>query len=299
MTRVIKRREKMARRSRINTDVKPVRKIDIVNASKDELIEYLCQTINYEVEKGDDADCDLIRECSDWLDELTSDVISFTPEELNTKLDAIKRSNSTCISCPVPTTHTSHIAKRKVFARVTILVASLILLSLLSLSVMAKYEGYNTAWEYVVSNVNKLFGLESGENLNTDGITFWKYSESINYSNIDELVANESIEVLYPRIVPNNNKIIEVRFLEETEEHYTLCFVFSEESYVFNVSNYYHSNLTKLDNFECLTINDLKFYYTIIDENTYFALLQYNGFEYTIQSSSYDDLLVILKSMKG
>ena len=72
----------MARHSQINTDGEFRCKIDIVNASKDELIEYLCQTIHYEVEKGEDADCDLIRECSDWLDELTADEFVFTSEKL-------------------------------------------------------------------------------------------------------------------------------------------------------------------------------------------------------------------------
>ena len=59
-------------------------------ASKEELIDFLIKKINSEVEKGDGADCDLIRECSDWLDELTQDEIVFTPEELERNLEKIK-----------------------------------------------------------------------------------------------------------------------------------------------------------------------------------------------------------------
>lgn len=80
----------MARHSRANTENQLKRNFDIASASKDELIEYLCQTIQSEVEKGEGADCDLIRECSDWLDELTADEITFTPEELALKLEVIK-----------------------------------------------------------------------------------------------------------------------------------------------------------------------------------------------------------------
>ena len=69
----------MARHSRANTENQLKRNFDIANASKNELIEYLCQTIQSEVEKGEGADCDLIREGSDWLDELTADEITFTP----------------------------------------------------------------------------------------------------------------------------------------------------------------------------------------------------------------------------
>ena len=80
----------MVQNTQTNIDKQQKRTIDIENASKDELIEYLCETIHREVEKGDSADCDLIRECSDWLDELTAHEIAFTPEELKIRLDAIK-----------------------------------------------------------------------------------------------------------------------------------------------------------------------------------------------------------------
>lgn len=77
---------------RTNIDEKLKCKIDIANVSKDEIIQYLCQTIHCEVERGKESDCDLIRECSDWLDELTADEIIITPEELAEKLDKIKSS---------------------------------------------------------------------------------------------------------------------------------------------------------------------------------------------------------------
>ena len=46
----------MARHSRANTENKLKRSFDITSASKDELIEYLCQTIQSEVEKGEGAE---------------------------------------------------------------------------------------------------------------------------------------------------------------------------------------------------------------------------------------------------
>lgn len=297
MTRAIKRREIMARRSRINTDAKPIRKIDIVSVSKDELIEYLCQTIQYEVEKGDDADCDLIRECSDWLDELTLDVISFTPEELKAKLDAIKNSNSTSISSPQKTLHTSRITKRKIFARATILVASLILLSFLSLSVMAKYEGYNSAWEYIVSNINQILGLKPGDELSSDGITVIMYSESLFYENMDEFIEKEKINIMYPHVMPGDSQITKITFVQENSNNYVMYFMFSNDYYEFNISNYY--SLAPENTYECITINSFNYYIQIIDDNLYYAMLQHDGFEYTIQAPSYDDLLIILNNMKG
>lgn len=64
--------------------------VNIEDATKDELIEYLSETIHCEVMKGNNADCDFIRECSDWLDKLTEDIFTFTPEEMSARLETIK-----------------------------------------------------------------------------------------------------------------------------------------------------------------------------------------------------------------
>ena len=289
----------MAQNSRMNTDNKSTREIDLVNAPKDELIEYLCQTIHYEVEKGEDADCDLIRECSDWLEELTADEIVFSPEELEAKLEAIKNGKNPDTSEIRKHYPRTSIAKRKIFVRVTILVASLVLLSFLSLSALAMHEGYNSTWEYVVTNVNKLFGLETGEQINADGISFIKYSESIYYSNMTELLTNENIDILYPHSMPHDIKIIEISRVDEFDGKYILYFSFSNKAYVINVSNYFLSDPSSLDGFKSITINDINCFYTMLEENRYYALLQYNGYEYTIQCPSYADLLIILNNMKG
>lgn len=289
----------MAQHSQINTDSKLGRKIDIVNASKDELIEYLCQTIHYEVEKGDAADCDLIRECSDWLGELTADEIVFTPEELAARLEAIKNGKDIHPS----RTHKSHsnqpFIKRKVFARVSILVAALMLLSIISLSVMANHAGYDSVWIYISTNVKTILGMEQGETVTEDGITIIRNSEPKRYNTIDELLVAEGLNVMYPSVSPNNQKITEIRYVDETEENFVLYFVFSDDSYTFNVYNYYVINLETLDGHERISINGIDYYIASIDGTSYHAICQYNGFEYAIDSPNYDDLLNIINSMKG
>lgn len=301
LIRRTKRRKIMARHSRIKTDVKPVRKIDIVNASKDELIEYLCQTIHFEVEKGEDADCDLIRECSDWLDELTADEIVFAPEELDAKLEALKSGKDVPISNQHKPRQTASVPriKRKVFVRVGILVATIMLLSVLSLSVMAKRAGYDSTWEYIVTNVNNIVGLRSGEKISEDGITIVKNAGKVCYENMENLIKNESLNILYPTQLPGNLRIKTIRYAEEKNDSYTLYFTFSNPSYVFNVSNYYLNDVSIIDSYECLTVNSLNFYYTHKQEGIHYAILQYNGYEYTIQTPNYDDMLIIINSMKG
>ena len=289
----------MAQHSRINTDIKPVREIDIENASKDELIEYLCQTIHYEVEKGEDADCDLIRECSDWLGELTADKIVFTPEELDEKLEAIKTGKYTNTAKPHKPSYIHHVTKRKVFARVTILVASLVLLSFLSLSALAMHAGYDSTWEYISMNVGKLFDMSPGETVNEDNISVIKNTGIVKYHNMDEFLKAESLNILYPQQMPNDAKIIEIRCIDETEDKYVLYLVFSEKSYSVQIFNYYISNLDIMEKVETTTIDNIVYYISSKGNTSFHAICQHNGFEYAIDSNDYEDLLFMIDNMKG
>jgi hypothetical protein len=296
---IIKRRKVMARHSRANTENQLKRNFDIASASKDELIEYLCQTIQSEVEKGEGADCDLIRECSDWLDELTADEITFTPEELALRLEVIKSGK---IINEVPRKKmrsNGSISKPRIWSRVTILVASMILLSLLSLTVMAIHAGYDSVWTFISTNFMTIIKMNSGEMITGDGITIIKNSEQRQYNTIEELLAAEKLNIMYPSEVPNNQSITEIRWVPETDDQYVLYLVFSDKSYTLQIINYYMTDLESLAGYACISVNDLDYYIISIDGISYHAICQYNGFEYSIDSPNYDDLINIINSMKG
>ena len=289
----------MARHSRANTENQLKRNFDIASASKDELIKYLCQTIQSEVEKGEGADCDLIRECSDWLDELTADEITFTPEELALRLEAIKSGK---IINEVPSKKmrsNGSIGKPRIWSRVTILVASMILLSLLSLTVMAIHAGYDSVWVYISSNFKTILGMDCGEEISNDRITIIKNSQPKHYNSIEELLSTEGFDIYYPSQIPNNQSITEIRYVEESNNKYTLYFVFSDNSYVFQIVNYYITNLSMLEDVNTVTVNDMNYYISTKDNNSFHAICQHNGFEYSLDSNNYDDLLILIYSMKG
>lgn len=289
----------MARHSRANTENQLKRNFDIASASKDELIEYLCQTIQSEVEKGEEADCDLIRECSDWLDELTADEITFTPEELALRLEVIKSGK---IINEVPRKKmrsNGSISKPRIWSRVTILVASMILLSLLSVTAMAINAGYDSVWVYISSNFKTILGMDCGEEISNDRIAIIKNSQPKHYNSIEELLSTEGFDIYYPSQIPNNQSITEIRYVEESNNKYTLYFVFSDNSYVFQIVNYYITNLSMLEDVNTVTVNDMNYYISTKDNNSFHAICQHNGFEYSLDSNNYDDLLILIYSMKG
>lgn len=289
----------MARHSRANTENQLKRSFDITSASKDELIEYLCQTIQSEVEKGEEADCDLIRECSDWLDELTADEITFTPEELALRLEAIKSGKFINEVPSKKMRSNGSISKPRIWSRVTILVASMILLSLLSVTAMAINAGYDSVWVYISSNFKTILGMDLGEEISYDGITIIKNSQPKYYDSIEELLATEGFDIYYPSLIPNNQSITEIRYVDESRDNYALYFVFSDGSYLFHVVNYYITNLSILDNVETVTVNDMVYYISSKPNNSYHAICQHNGFEYSLDSNNYEDLLFLIYNMKG
>jgi len=59
--------------------------------SRDELIKWLYQLIDFELEKPEEeTDQDLIMECSDYLEELQAGEDNLSPEEILSRLEKIK-----------------------------------------------------------------------------------------------------------------------------------------------------------------------------------------------------------------
>lgn len=263
-------------------------------ATKEELVDYLVNKIHKEVEKGDGADCDLIRECSDWLDELTKDEVIFTPEELKQNLEKIKAN----VLSDKQTKNRKRFSA-KTFVRVALIAAVIFTISILSLSAIALNQGFESTWEYIYASGSKLFGLDHGKEINEDGITVIKNTESVRYSSIDDFLKSESLFILYPKTMPNDVKIEQIRFEYKSNTNYIIYFILSPPSYALFVSNYYLVDTTTLNTFECITIDNINYFTTQKNENAYYAIFQNEGFEYTIQAPTYDDLLAILNNMKG
>lgn len=262
-------------------------------ASKEELIDYLVKKINSEVEKGDDADCDLIRECSDWLDELTEDEIVFTPEELERNLERIK--------AKVASNKPIKIRKKaswKIFVRVTLAAAVLFTISIAALSALAVNQGYDSVWFFISTNAEKILGMNNGDALDNETITYIRHTESNSYTNLEELLTQEDLSIIYPTNLPNHLKITKVLFTLESDIRFVLTFVFSNNSCSMNVTNYCTTDLSLLDQQNIVLLNGYECYITQKNENLFHALFQHNDFEYIIQCNNYDELCYIISNMK-
>ena len=175
----------------------------------------------------------------------------------------------------------------------------MILLSLLSVTAMAINAGYDSVWVYISSNFKTILGMDLGEEISNDGITIIKNSQPKYYDSIEKLLATEGFDIYYPSLIPNNQSITEIRYVDESRDNYALYFVFSDNAYALQIFNYYSTNIKALYNHEYLSVNNIDYYITSINGTSYHAICQYKGFEYAIDSPNYDDLLKIINNMKG
>ena len=279
-------------------DTQPTDCDDDNSTAQDREIERLLDIIDREIEKPDEEiDYDLIEECTARLDELTPLERPYTDEDIEKNLQKLKDDiRKTEESAKIRSAPTANRWNRP-WIKVASAIAACFVVCFSTLSIVAKTQGYNSTWEFVVTNARKIVGMEPGEQVQEDGITLIKPTENTTYSNIEELLKEENLPILYPSNLPENLKIKEVKQVFQNDEKYTLIFVFFDKNCNYNVFNYYRQeNYTEYT--EIYRVNEHEFYITQLDDS-YLSIIQYNGYEYVIECKDFDNLTTILNSMKG
>lgn len=273
--------------------------------TNDELISLLYKIIDTELEKTDDeADEDLIAECSDFIEELNSDSPTFSDAEIDQKLQALyakakaekaksltlKESSQNAVSSP------RWITKRKL-KWIGITAAALVTIS--TITVAATTDFFSKAWNYVTTNVQKIVGMKPGEKMDESGITIIKNSGAQNYKSIEELLKQEKIEILYPSVLPGKIQLKKIIQNYETKDTYTLEFIFNIDELNIMVSNYYENSLDLWTDPTIYETSVMNFYIKELPDSLYQAIGQYKGYEYCITYNNYNDLIYILDNLKG
>ena len=257
-------------------------------ASKEELIDYLVKTIQNEVSKGDDADCDLVRECSDWLEELTEDEVTFTPEELEHKLEELKAGSKS--EQPIKIRKK---ATRKTFVRVAFIAAVIFAISLASLSAVAMNKGYGSAWEYVVNNLEIRLGMKEGDAFEEKGISIVKTSGTTYYDCIEDLLANENLNIMLPDKLTTGVDIKGLRIINESDNRFTIYFNFSDSRYTYAIKNYYLVDLTTITATNKENYNGIiEYEVNKIRVSTATGIITIIGSDLTLSELNSDELLV-------
>ena len=270
--------------------------LDMNRATKEQKIQWLCQMIDNETDKPEDEmDFALIDECSAYLRELSDKAAEATKEQKQRILQQIKAHHNQTANHVAKVLRPTWKTPRKIIA----IAATIVLLLALTLTAIAKVNGYSNAWEYVKENIQKIIGMDAGDRVNEGNITLTKHDGVVNYSSIEELLKEEGYDIMYPSELPEGVRITKISEQIMSEEHIIYCYRFSDQTIsiaVSTVPRISQKDLQKYDRIE----NDTMVTYLIGKQDGYCQMVGYDGeYEYLICGSDYDVLVKILSAMKG
>ena len=268
--------------------------------TKEQQIAWLCQIIDREVEKPDDEiDHDLVMECSEFLNDLTFADKPYSDEEIEEKLKQLKGSSAEAEQKAQILSAPQTKKRNKPWLKAVAALAATFTVFFATFSVVAKTQGYGSAWEYVVINARRIIGLDPGEKIQEDGITITKPTGTATYATIEELVEKEDLHILYPTNLPDGIKLESILQTFQSENEYSLFFEFSDKSFTMRVTNQKTGTNGNSDNKTLHSINGIDFYVAELGNDVYHATCQYNNFKYTFQCNGYDTMTNLLNNMKG
>lgn len=269
--------------------------LDMKDASREQKISWLCQIIKNETDKPEDQrDFDLIAECTEYLQELSEPDAEPTQEQMDRILLEIKANHPESeIAKPV--------AKRpRKLMRIMAVAAVLVVMLFSALTVAAKIQGYSTAWEFVLENIERIAKMQSGDSLNENGITLIKGDKSVSYSSIEELISSEGYDILYPSDLPNDVQFTKIVQQRVNEEYIMYSYIFSDSNLSISVATVESLNSEDLQSHEIFeTGTGTMFYIKSFSNGTYQAIGYDGKYEYRILYNDYEFLKNITFNMKG
>ena len=270
--------------------------LDMNRATREQKIQWLCQIIDNETDKPEEeTDFALIGECSAYLRELSDKAAEATKEQKQRILQQIKAHHNQTAK---------HITKvlrpswRKM-GKVVAIAAAVATILVSTLTVLAKVNGYSSAWEYVKENVQKIIGLDAGDRMNEGNITLIKHDSVVAYNSIEELLQTEGYDIMYPSELPKDIKITKIS-QQIIDADYTLYSIqFTDSDISMMISTQFNVSQEDLKQYECYETSTIHFFIEKISDNEYQAIGQDERYEYLICNDDYETLVNILKGMKG
>lgn len=271
--------------------------------------EILIQLIDTELEKPEEkADMDLIQECFDYLESLNeseSDELT-RKKKLEYHLTRIYQRGddadaSSLPSIPNTVRVNTHIWKRRL--RTVGIVAAIFVATILvfasTLSVIARVNGYDTVLEWLSTNLNEYFQLETGKEYDIEGITVVRNTGNKTYDNIETWLQEEGLNLLYPSVLPEGVQLQRIVQNSQDGEKTFISWIFSDPDIRLAAQDF---DLYKFEiggDMEILEINGYQFGILNTPENSYQAFCVAGDFAYSIECTIREDLLTLINHLKG
>ncbi len=258
-----------------------------MSAEKQTLKDKLMVIILLETAKDyKEMDSDLVTECVDFLMELEG-IKRLTKEEIEQRVNAIPFKDKV--------TALNSYAKKKVTAkRIAIIAAVLaVLITLFGLFAIASGDTFS---EFFRQMGDSIYELLDRNPMDYENITLTKLNETKEYSSIEKLVKDEGIEILYPTWLPENEKIVDIVYLQsDKSEMYVMKCGTSAHSIDIDILASLPETLKSNCNKKEIA-GHLVYYETT--KRFVQANFTYNNNVYRIKSDTEDNLFRIIENLK-
>ena len=269
--------------------------LNMNNATKEQKIQWLCQIIDNETDKPEDEiDFALIGECSAYLRELSDKAAEATKEQKERILQQIKAHHNQTATKSAKVLRPSW----KKMGKVVAIAATVAVLLLSTLTVLAKVNGYSNAWEYVKENIQKIIGMDAGDRVNAGNITLIKNDGVVAYKSIEELLESEGLDIMYPSELPEGVQITKISEQIISPNYTIYCYKFSDENISITVSTKSNVVLENMEKHPKIENTHIVAYLVKNEMGDCQAICYDDKYEYRICCTDYDVLIKLL-SLRG
>ena len=217
-------------------------KLNMSDAPRDVRMQWLCKIIDNEMAKNiDEIDMDLVNECQEELDELMQETRAEHASEQAAITSAEPEYAGNLASRGRVYEKNYGAGHRTVRTRLVALVAAVIVVfsSMAVISVVAKSQGYVSAFEFVAEKAKEIFNSKKGTVIKDGNIAIIRNGQTKNYASIDELVQQEDLDIMYPTELPEELKIEKVMITELSNGKNVIDFIFEDKVLILSIYNYF------------------------------------------------------------
>lgn len=245
---------------------------------KNQTLKLLGEIISYESAKPDDeADFDLIEDCEKMMCDLLEGSVTLSDEEIRIRIEKVKQKSQ--VSKP----------KKKIRRGFSRVAAALCAVLVLCISVCAVC----VINPEIREGIMKSLGISVGESVDVNGITYINNGNVSEYQDIETLLIENGLDIMYPHTLPENVWIEAVYVTEQSTNMMTM--VFSDNLGLVDISLKGESTIEDIIvDAEKIIVADKEFYVIEI-ENHWVALISDDHYIYYISYMNQTDLYIIME----
>ena len=231
-------------------------------------------------------DSDLVTECVDFLMELEG-IQRLTKEEIEQRVNEIPFKGKV--------TALNSYAKKKLRAKRIAVIAAVLAVLIALFGIFAIGSG-GPVTEFFRQMTYSIFKNLDESPINENNITFYKSDVTKTYSSLEDFAKSEGVEILYPTWLPNDEKIIKIRYLVEGE---TVMFLLQTNIPEHSISIKINTDLDEDYKLNC-TEKEVAGYSVYYEKTPQFVQgnFVYDNNFYMVNSDAEDNLFKIIENLK-